>query len=123
MKRLIRLAALGAGLTIAVPGCSLESASQSSGNVVNVVIGYQSKTINTVTAGTLLRAQGYLERRHRHQVQRELAGLRHRSADHRADGRREDRHRFDGRLPDADQRVQDPGERTRPYRNRLGHRL
>jgi NitT/TauT family transport system substrate-binding protein len=31
--------------------------------VVNVVIGYQSKTINTVTAGTLLRAQGYLERR------------------------------------------------------------
>ena len=30
---------------------------------VNVVIGYQSKTINTVTAGTLLRAQGYLERR------------------------------------------------------------
>ena len=31
--------------------------------VVNVVIGYQSKTINTVTAGTLLRAQGYLEHR------------------------------------------------------------
>ncbi len=31
--------------------------------MVNVVIGYQSKTINTVTAGTLLRAQGYLERR------------------------------------------------------------
>ena len=31
--------------------------------VVNVVVGYQSKTINTVTAGTLLRAQGYLERR------------------------------------------------------------
>ncbi|OBF03547.1 ABC transporter substrate-binding protein [Mycobacterium sp. 852002-10029_SCH5224772] len=43
-------------------GCSLESLSQSSG-VVNVVVGYQSKTINTVTAGTLLRAQGYLERR------------------------------------------------------------
>ena len=31
--------------------------------MVNVVIGYQSKTINTVTAGTLLRAQGYLEHR------------------------------------------------------------
>jgi NitT/TauT family transport system substrate-binding protein len=61
-KRLLRLAALAAaGLTIA--GCSLDSTSQSSGNVVDVVIGYQSKTINTVTAGTLLRAQGYLERR------------------------------------------------------------
>jgi NitT/TauT family transport system substrate-binding protein len=63
MKRLIRLATLAAGLTIAASGCSLDSASQSSGNVVNVVIGYQSKTINTVTAGTLLRAQGYLEHR------------------------------------------------------------
>jgi NitT/TauT family transport system substrate-binding protein len=50
-------------LVAAVPsGCSLESLSQSSG-VVNVVVGYQSKTINTVTAGTLLRAQGYLEHR------------------------------------------------------------
>lgn len=49
-------------LTVLVSGCSLESLSESSG-VVNVVVGYQSKTINTVTAGTLLRAQGYLERR------------------------------------------------------------
>jgi NitT/TauT family transport system substrate-binding protein len=64
MKKLhLRLVALAAGLTVAATGCSLDSASQSSGNVVNVVIGYQSKTINTVTAGTLLRAQGYLERR------------------------------------------------------------
>src|SRR5258705_12747756 len=62
-NRLIRLAALAAGLTIVATGCSLDSASNSSGNVVNVVIGYQSKTINTVTAGTLLKAQGYLERR------------------------------------------------------------
>ena len=61
--QLIRLAALVAGLTVAATGCSLDSASNSSGNVVNVVIGYQSKTINTVTAGTLLKAQGYLERR------------------------------------------------------------
>jgi len=30
---------------------------------VKVVIGYQSKTINTVTAGTLLRAKGFLEQR------------------------------------------------------------
>src|SRR6201984_2351586 len=60
-----RLASVVA-MTIAVvaftSGCSLESLSESSG-VVNVVWVYQSKTINTVTAGTLLRAQGYLERR------------------------------------------------------------
>ena len=62
-NRLFRLAGLAAALTIVVSGCSLDSANTSSGNVVNVVIGYQSKTINTVTAGTLLRAQGYLERR------------------------------------------------------------
>lgn len=63
MNRLIQFAALAAGLIVAATGCSLDSANQSTGNVVNVVIGYQSKTINTVTAGTLLRAQGYLERR------------------------------------------------------------
>ncbi len=63
MKTLGRLAALAAGLTVAVSGCSLDSTSNSSGDTVNVVIGYQSKTINTVTAGTLLRAQGFLERR------------------------------------------------------------
>jgi NitT/TauT family transport system substrate-binding protein len=61
-----RHAAWLASIVFAIPatvsGCSLESLSESSG-VVNVVIGYQSKTINTVTAGTLLRAQGYLERR------------------------------------------------------------
>jgi NitT/TauT family transport system substrate-binding protein len=62
-KRLIRVAALATVLMLAATGCSLDSSNQSSGNVVNVVIGYQSKTINTVTAGTLLRAQGYLERR------------------------------------------------------------
>jgi NitT/TauT family transport system substrate-binding protein len=45
-----------------VSGCSLESLSESTG-VINVVVGYQSKTINTVTAGTLMRAQGYLEHR------------------------------------------------------------
>jgi NitT/TauT family transport system substrate-binding protein len=61
--RFRRLAALAAALTITASGCSLDSASDSSGNVVNVVIGYQSKTINTVTAGTLLKAQGFLERR------------------------------------------------------------
>jgi NitT/TauT family transport system substrate-binding protein len=58
----IRLLSVLIAIVMAAAGCSLESLSQSSG-VVNVVVGYQSKTINTVTAGTLLRAQGYLERR------------------------------------------------------------
>ena len=97
-------------LTMVASGCSLESLAESSG-VVNVVIGYQSKTINTVTAGTLLRAQGYLE--HSSPTSRRapepntpwVAGLRHRCPDHRADGRRKDRHRLHGRLPDADQRL------------------
>src|SRR3982750_4382578 len=63
MKRhTIRLVSIVLTVAAITSGCSLESLSESSG-VVNVVIGYQSKTINTVTAGTLLRAQGYLERR------------------------------------------------------------
>ncbi|UGQ13335.1 ABC transporter substrate-binding protein [Yinghuangia sp. ASG 101] len=44
--------------------CGADSDSGSgSGGTVEVVVGYQSKTINTVTAGTLLRAQGYFEKR------------------------------------------------------------
>jgi NitT/TauT family transport system substrate-binding protein len=54
------LAVLLAALTLS--GCSLDSTAKSD-DVVDVVIGYQSKTINTVTAGTLLKAQGYLEHR------------------------------------------------------------
>ncbi|MFZ2241369.1 MAG: ABC transporter substrate-binding protein, partial [Gordonia amarae] len=46
----------------AAAGCSL-SPSDSTDSAVNVVVGYQSKTINTVTAGTLLRAKGFLENR------------------------------------------------------------
>ncbi|OJZ74981.1 ABC transporter substrate-binding protein [Mycobacterium paraffinicum] len=61
-KQVFRLLSVALTLAVFATGCSLESFSQSSG-VVNVVVGYQSKTINTVTAGTLLRAQGYLERR------------------------------------------------------------
>src|SRR6201996_5952896 len=56
------LASIVFAIAATVSSCSLESLSESSG-VVNVVIGYQSKTINTVTAGTLLRAPGYLEHR------------------------------------------------------------
>jgi NitT/TauT family transport system substrate-binding protein len=53
-----RLASAAAAFVVVAAGCALDSA-----NAVNVVVGYQSKTINTVTAGTLLRAQGYLEHR------------------------------------------------------------
>ncbi|WP_406439187.1 ABC transporter substrate-binding protein [Streptomyces sp. NBC_01613] len=51
------LAVLGLGAT----ACGTGVASDSSTVVVNV--GYQSKTINTVTAGTLLRERGTFERR------------------------------------------------------------
>lgn len=61
MPTLKRLAALLAAGALALTGCSLQDAA--AGDTVRVVIGYQSKTINTVTAGTLLRAQGYLEQR------------------------------------------------------------
>ncbi|MEV7371502.1 ABC transporter substrate-binding protein [Streptomyces sp. NPDC090301] len=37
------------------------SAGSSDGKTVTVTVGYQSKTINTVTAGTLLRSLGYFE--------------------------------------------------------------
>ncbi|GJF29833.1 putative nitrate ABC transporter, periplasmic protein [Kitasatospora sp. NE20-6] len=50
-----------AALLVAATACS--SASAGTSGTVQVVVGYQSKTINTVTAGTLLRAQGYLEQR------------------------------------------------------------
>lgn len=49
------------GLGLATAGCGTSSASDSSTVVVNM--GYQSKTINTVTAGTLLRDRGTFERK------------------------------------------------------------
>ena len=60
MKR--TLAALLAAVAVtSLASCSLDSTSQSD-DTVNVVIGYQSKTINTVTAGTLLRYLGSFEK-------------------------------------------------------------
>lgn len=59
--RSARLIAGLSAMALIAAGCSLESAT--SGNTVKVVVGYQSKTINTVTAGTLLRAKGFLEQR------------------------------------------------------------
>ncbi|MEV6333680.1 ABC transporter substrate-binding protein [Nocardia vinacea] len=58
-----RLAPLLLAVALAAAGCSLQSSDNTPAGTVKVVVGYQSKTINTVTAGTLLRAQGYLEQR------------------------------------------------------------
>ncbi|MFF0817152.1 ABC transporter substrate-binding protein [Rhodococcus sp. NPDC003318] len=60
-RTLCAAASLAAALTLS--SCSLEPSAVTDGNTVTVVVGYQSKTINTVTAGTLLRARGYLEKR------------------------------------------------------------
>ncbi|WP_068923276.1 ABC transporter substrate-binding protein [Planobispora rosea] len=58
-------AVVAAALLLAVAGCSVAGAAGGDGGAgkTRVVIGYQSKTINTVTAGTLLRSLGYLEKR------------------------------------------------------------
>ncbi|MCK2218364.1 ABC transporter substrate-binding protein [Actinomadura sp. ATCC 31491] len=54
--------ALAALALLAAAGCSVAGAAGGE-EKTKVVIGYQSKTINTVTAGTLLRSLGYLEKR------------------------------------------------------------
>lgn len=61
MKRAVA-ALLTAATVTSLAACSLDSQTQSD-DTVTVVIGYQSKTINTVTAGTLLKAKGFLEKR------------------------------------------------------------
>ncbi|MEU5631872.1 ABC transporter substrate-binding protein [Streptomyces rishiriensis] len=56
-----RTAAVSAALLLfPLAGCG--SAQAGSGSTVTVTVGYQSKTINTVTAGTLLRSLGYFEK-------------------------------------------------------------
>ena len=54
-------AAATAALLLPLAACG-GSAAAGDGSTVTVTIGYQSKTINTVTAGTLLRSLGYFER-------------------------------------------------------------
>jgi NitT/TauT family transport system substrate-binding protein len=61
MKRVLAVL-LAAVTTGSLAACALDSQPESA-DTVNVVIGYQSKTINTVTAGTLLKAKGFLEKR------------------------------------------------------------
>ncbi|MFF3917641.1 ABC transporter substrate-binding protein [Streptomyces sp. NPDC001852] len=60
MKR-TAVAASAAVLLVPLSACG-GSAEAGSGSTVTVTVGYQSKTINTVTAGTLLRSLGSFER-------------------------------------------------------------
>lgn len=54
---------LAAGLVALAASASACDVRATAGDAEVVTIGYQSKTINTVTAGTLLRARGYFEQR------------------------------------------------------------
>jgi NitT/TauT family transport system substrate-binding protein len=57
-----RLFAMLVTAAVAAPLAACGQAA-SGDDTVKLVVGYQSKTINTVNAGTLLRSQGYLEKR------------------------------------------------------------
>jgi NitT/TauT family transport system substrate-binding protein len=59
MRKLLTAAVVLAAL----PGLSACGGDAAAGDEVPVVVGYQSKTINTVTAGTLLRERGFFEQR------------------------------------------------------------
>ncbi|MEU3302651.1 ABC transporter substrate-binding protein [Streptomyces sp. NPDC006678] len=67
-KKLALLAT--AALLLPLTGCGGD-AEAGDGSTVTVTVGYQSKTINTVTAGTLLRSLGYFERELRAQGARD----------------------------------------------------
>ncbi|MBZ3907277.1 ABC transporter substrate-binding protein [Streptomyces griseiscabiei] len=56
-------AVIAASLLLLAPltACGGSAAAGDDGSTVTVTVGYQSKTINTVTAGTLLRSLGYFE--------------------------------------------------------------
>lgn len=61
MKR-TALAAAAALLLAPLTACGGNAAAGGDGSTVTVTVGYQSKTINTVTAGTLLRSLGCFEK-------------------------------------------------------------
>jgi NitT/TauT family transport system substrate-binding protein len=58
----VRRTALLFALVSGLSGCTV-AGQAADADAEAVVVGYQSKTINTVTAGTLLRAQGFFEQR------------------------------------------------------------
>lgn len=49
-------------LLLPLTACGGAAAAGGDGSTITVTVGYQSKTINTVTAGTLLRSLGYFEK-------------------------------------------------------------
>ena len=60
MRAASKVAAAVTVLAAGLSGCTVAGhAATGNAGTVNVVIGYQSKTIDTVTAGTLLRSLGY----------------------------------------------------------------
>src|SRR5690606_29447904 len=62
LKRRMRKT-LAAALSVPLlAGCTVAGSADAGGDT-QIVVGYQSKTINTVTAGTLLRSLGYFEKR------------------------------------------------------------
>ncbi|WP_433325668.1 ABC transporter substrate-binding protein [Spirillospora sp. CA-294931] len=58
-----RTTAAAAALIPVLAGCTVAGNAAGGGDAIKIVVGYQSKTINTVTAGTLLRSLGYFEKR------------------------------------------------------------
>lgn len=63
MRRTAAAAALAPLLIPTAAGCTVAGDASGGDGAVRVVVGYQSRTINTVTAGTLLRSRGDFERR------------------------------------------------------------
>ncbi|MFJ5261562.1 ABC transporter substrate-binding protein [Streptomyces sp. NPDC088387] len=61
MKRTALATLAASSLLLTLSGCGGD-ARAGDGSTVTVTVGYQSKTINTVTAGTLLRSLGYFEK-------------------------------------------------------------
>ncbi|AKZ57447.1 putative aliphatic sulfonates-binding protein [Streptomyces ambofaciens ATCC 23877] len=58
----IPAAAAAAALLLPLTACGGDASADGDGSTVTVTVGYQSRTINTVTAGTLLRSLGSFEK-------------------------------------------------------------
>ncbi|WP_431988030.1 ABC transporter substrate-binding protein [Streptomyces parvulus] len=54
--------AAAVALLLSLTACGGDASAGGDGSTVTVTVGYQSRTINTVTAGTLLRSLGHFER-------------------------------------------------------------
>ncbi|WP_242614608.1 ABC transporter substrate-binding protein [Actinomadura roseirufa] len=63
MTKMKRTLAAGAALVPLAAGCTVAGNASGGQGSGTIVVGYQSKTINTVTAGTLLRSLGLFEKR------------------------------------------------------------